>query len=50
MDTKEIKPIEDFNWDALEEGENYGSVSKEDLEKIKHEIDLLIELKYGRQA
>ncbi len=33
MDTKEIKPIEDFNWDALEEGENYGSVSKEDLEK-----------------
>ena len=23
---------------------------KEDLEKIKHEIDLLIELKYGRQA
>lgn len=23
---------------------------REDLEKIKHEIDLLIELKYGRQA
>ena len=30
---KNIQPIEDFDWDALEKGESYGSVSKDDLVK-----------------
>ena len=30
---KNIQPIEDFNWDALEKGDSYGEVSKDDLEK-----------------
>jgi len=28
---KNIQPIEDFNWDALEKGDSYGEVSKDDL-------------------
>ena len=34
---KNIQPIEDFDWDALEKGESYGNVSKEDLEKTYDE-------------
>ena len=30
---KNIQPIEDFDWDALEEGKSYSQASKEDLEK-----------------
>ena len=30
---KNIQPIEDFDWNALEKGETYGDVSKEDLVK-----------------
>mgnify|MGYP000821987186 CR=1 FL=1 len=30
---KNIQPIEDFNWDALEKGDSYGEVSKDDLVK-----------------
>ena len=34
---KNIQPIEDFNWDALEEGDSYGQVSKDDLVKTYDE-------------
>ena len=34
---KNIQPIEDFNWDALEQGESYGQVSKDDLVKTYDE-------------
>ena len=34
---KNIQPIENFDWDALEKGESYGNVSKEDLEKTYDE-------------
>ena len=30
---KNIQPIADFDWDALEQGESYGQVSKDDLVK-----------------
>ena len=28
---KNIQPVEDFNWDAFEQGETYTEVSKDDL-------------------
>lgn len=31
---KNIAPIEDFNWDAYENGDATTNVSKEDLEKL----------------
>ena len=34
---KNIQPIEDFNWDALEKGDSYGEVSKDDLVKTYDE-------------
>ena len=34
---KNIQPIEDFDWDALENGETYSQASKEDLEKAYDE-------------
>ena len=34
---KNIQPIGNFDWDALEKGESYGSVSKEDLVKTYDE-------------
>lgn len=34
---KNIQPIDNFDWDALEKGESYGSVSKEDLVKTYDE-------------
>ena len=34
---KNIQPIEDFNWDALEKGDSYGQVSKDDLVKTYDE-------------
>ena len=34
---KNIQPIENFDWDALEKGESYGDVSKADLEKTYDE-------------
>ena len=34
---KNIQPIENFDWDALEKGESYGNVSKADLEKTYDE-------------
>ena len=34
---KNIQPIDNFDWDALEKGESYGNVSKEDLEKTYDE-------------
>ncbi|MDH6356330.1 30S ribosomal protein S1 [Parabacteroides sp. PF5-9] len=30
---KNIQPIDDFNWDAYEQGDSYGEVSKDDLVK-----------------
>ena len=30
---KNIQPIEDFDWDALEKGESYSEASKDDLVK-----------------
>ena len=32
---KNIQPVEDFNWDAFEQGETYTEVSKDDLVKTK---------------
>ena len=32
-DVKHVKPIEDFNWEAYENGESTSSISKEDQEK-----------------
>lgn len=34
---KNIQPIENFDWDALEKGDSYGDVSKADLEKTYDE-------------
>ena len=34
---KNIQPIDNFDWNALEKGESYGSVSKEDLVKTYDE-------------
>ena len=34
---KNIQPVEDFNWDAFEQGETYTEVSKEDLVKTYDE-------------
>ena len=34
---KNIQPIDNFDWDALEKGESYGSVSKDDLVKTYDE-------------
>ncbi|MDL2222425.1 30S ribosomal protein S1 [Parabacteroides sp. OttesenSCG-928-N08] len=34
---KNIQPIDDFNWDAFEQGETYGAVSKDDLVKTYDE-------------
>ncbi|MDL2265353.1 30S ribosomal protein S1 [Parabacteroides sp. OttesenSCG-928-G21] len=34
---KNIQPVEDFNWDAYEQGESYGEVSKDDLVKTYDE-------------
>ena len=34
---KNIQPIEDFKWDALEKGDSYGEVSKDDLVKTYDE-------------
>ena len=30
---KNVAPIEDFNWDAYENGESFSGASREDLEK-----------------
>ncbi len=34
---KNIQPVDDFNWDAYEQGETYGETSKEDLVKTYDE-------------
>ena len=34
---KNIQPVEDFNWDAFEQGETYTEVSKDDLVKTYDE-------------
>ncbi len=34
---KNIQPIDDFNWEALEKGDSYGEVSKDDLVKTYDE-------------
>ena len=38
---KNVAPIEDFNWDAYENGEAVSSASHEELEKVGCDVTLL---------
>ena len=44
---KNIAPIEDFNWDAYENGDAVTSVSKEDLEKAMNWMLQCFQMKSG---
>ena len=39
---KNIQPVEDFNWDAFEQGETYTEVSKDDLVKTLSLIHIFL--------
>ena len=45
---KDVKPIEDFNWDAYESGESASSISKEEQEKA-YDNTLNKHLEQGRR-
>ena len=44
---KNIQPVEDFNWDAFEQGETYTEVSKDDLVKTYDETLNTVKFFYG---